>query len=103
MAMEETYRRRAKQTAHNTLNNITPRGVIKPVRDIIDGIPRSPTEKMRYARVAESLEEYNSSKPGDWAKLVLKLEKKMYAHAKNLELNKRAQSVIKLHIFVMKT
>jgi len=84
-AVEETDRRREKQTIHNELNNITPRGVIKPVRDIIDGIPTTPKEKTRYAQAAEMVDEYHAKKPGDWAKLILKLEKKMYAHAKNLE------------------
>ncbi len=84
-AVEETERRREKQAEHNKQNNITPRGVINPVRDIIDGIPTTPKEKMRYAQAAEMVDEYHSKKPGDWAKLILKLEKKMYAHAKNLE------------------
>jgi len=84
-AVEETERRREKQAEHNKQNNITPRGVINPVRDIIDGIPTTPKEKTRYAQAAEMVDEYHSKKPGDWAKLILKLEKKMYAHAKNLE------------------
>ena len=84
-AVEETDRRREKQAAHNKRHKIIPRGVIKPVRDIIDGIPSTPKEKTRYAQAAELVDEYNSKKPGDWARLILKLEKKMYAHAKNLE------------------
>lgn len=84
-AVEETDRRREKQAAHNKRHKIIPRGVVKPVRDIIDGIPSTPKEKTRYAQAAEMVNEYNSKKPGDWARLILKLEKKMYAHAKNLE------------------
>jgi excinuclease ABC subunit B len=84
-AVEETDRRREKQTEHNKFHHIIPRGVVKPVRDIIDGIPSTPKEKTRYAQVAEIVDEYQSKKPGDWARLILKLEKKMYAHAKNLE------------------
>ena len=55
------------------------------MRDIIDGIPSTPKEKIRYAQAAEIVDEYRSKKPGDWARLILKLEKKMYAHAKSLE------------------
>ncbi len=84
-AMDETDRRREKQIEHNQVHHITPRGVVKPVRDIIDGIPSTPKEKIRYAQAAEIVDEYQSKKPGDWARLILKLEKKMYAHAKNLE------------------
>ncbi len=84
-AMDETDRRREKQIEHNEFHHITPRGVVKPVRDIIDGIPSTPKEKIRYAQAAEIVDEYQSKKPGDWARLILKLEKKMYAHAKNLE------------------
>ncbi|MCP4010580.1 MAG: excinuclease ABC subunit B, partial [Proteobacteria bacterium] len=84
-AMDETDRRREKQIEHNEFHHITPRGVVKPVRDIIDGIPSTPKEKIRYAQAAEIVDEYQSKQPGDWARLILKLEKKMYAHAKNLE------------------
>jgi excinuclease ABC subunit B len=84
-AVEETDRRREKQIAHNKLHNITPKGVIKPVRDIIDGIPGSLKEEQRYAQAVEAIDKYRLKKPGDWAKLILELEKKMYRHAKNLE------------------
>ncbi len=84
-AVEETDRRREKQAEYNTQHKITPKGVVKPVRDIIDGIPSTPKEKIRYAQAAEIVDEYRSKKPGDWARLILKLEKKMYAHAKSLE------------------
>ncbi len=84
-AVEETDRRREKQIEHNEFHHIIPRGIVKPVRDIIDGIPSTPKEKIRYAQAAEIVDEYQSKKPGDWARLILKLEKKMYAHAKNLE------------------
>jgi excinuclease ABC subunit B len=34
--MDETTRRRKKQQAHNEANNITPKGVVKPIVDILD-------------------------------------------------------------------
>src|SRR3984885_5198718 len=37
-AMDETERRRTKQIAHNLAMGITPRSVIKKVRDLIDGV-----------------------------------------------------------------
>ncbi len=37
-AIDETERRRAKQIAHNEKLGITPRGVVKRIKDIIDGV-----------------------------------------------------------------
>ncbi|MDW3303082.1 excinuclease ABC subunit B, partial [Escherichia coli] len=37
-AIGETERRRAKQIAHNEKMGITPRGVVKRIKDIIDGV-----------------------------------------------------------------
>jgi excinuclease ABC subunit B len=37
-AMDETTRRRKKQQAHNEANNITPKGVVKPIVDILEYI-----------------------------------------------------------------
>jgi len=44
-AMDETERRRNKQIAHNTLNGITPQGIVKKVRDMIDGVMSSKAGK----------------------------------------------------------
>ncbi len=84
-ALEETNRRRARQIAHNTKHKITPKGVVKPVQDIIDGIPIALQDDAKYAQAAEKVAEYQVGAPGDWGKIVLQLEKQMYAHAKNLE------------------
>ena len=84
-AVGETDRRRDKQIEHNLKHGIVPKGVVKPVRDIIDGIPRTPSELTQYAMAAEKLTKYDAGAPADWAKLVTKLEKQMYVHAKNLE------------------
>jgi len=36
--MDETLRRRLKQIAHNEAHGITPRTIIKQVKDLIDGV-----------------------------------------------------------------
>ena len=90
-AVEETDRRRERQHEYNQIHNITPRGVVKPVRDIIDGIPVSANDADFLALAAEPLDDYAASSPADWGKVVSKLEKKMYAHAKNLEFEQAGQ------------
>lgn len=84
-AVEETDRRRERQREHNRLNNITPKGVVKPVRDIIDGIPVSEQNQTTLTKAAEKIAQYGASSPADWGRVVSRLEKQMYAYAKNLE------------------
>ena len=84
-AVGETDRRRERQQEHNRLNSITPKGVVKPVRDIIDGIPTSEQNQTTLTKAAEKIAQYDASSPADWGRVVSKLEKQMYRHAKNLE------------------
>ncbi len=86
-ALDETDRRRDRQIEHNRINNITPKGVVKPVRDIIDGIEVSvdTSRDQGFAKAAEEIAAYQSNTPAQWGKLVTKLEKQMYAHARSLE------------------
>jgi excinuclease ABC subunit B len=56
-AIGETERRRAKQMAFNAEHGITPRGIVKQVRDLIDGVYSEKAgreaERMRATAVAE--------------------------------------------------
>jgi excinuclease ABC subunit B len=92
-AIEETYRRREKQHLHNIENNISPKSIIKPVKDIIDGVTANDSlwnDMPEGERVAEGDEEYYRQSPKDLGKLLKKLEKEMYAYAKNLEFEAAA-------------
>ncbi len=98
-AVEETDRRRERQTLHNQKHGITPKGVIKPVHDIIDGIPVTPVvaeytssaeEEMLFPMAAEEHQAYVAT-PAEAGKLIKKLEKQMYQHAKNLEFEQAAK------------
>jgi excinuclease ABC subunit B len=88
-AIGETERRRNKQIAFNTLNGITPRGVVKGIRDLIDGVysDKSDKESMRleleHARIQDMSER-------DVAKEIKRLEKQMMEHARNLEFEQAA-------------
>jgi excinuclease ABC subunit B len=44
-AMDETERRREKQTAHNLAEGITPRSINKQIRDLIDGVVSDKTAR----------------------------------------------------------
>ncbi|MBP8140506.1 MAG: excinuclease ABC subunit UvrB [Acidovorax sp.] len=92
-AMGETERRRIKQIAHNEANGITPRSIVKRVRDLIDGVysekagkdaERLEQEAMQRAQVEEMSEK-------DIAKEIKRLEKLMLEHARNLEFEQAAR------------
>ena len=95
-AIEETERRRQKQISHNMAHGITPRTVSKAVKEIIDGVPgiragaaaREPGADR--LRAAEEAAQYGGLAPDALSKLLAKLEKRMFNHAKNLEFEQAA-------------
>jgi excinuclease ABC subunit B len=89
-AIDETERRRAKQVAFNTANNITPMGIRKEIRDLIDGV-YSPQEARAELQVAQEQAKYESMSEKQVSKEIKRLEKAMIDHAKNLEFEKAAQ------------
>jgi excinuclease ABC subunit B len=89
-AIGETERRRAKQIAFNTANNITPMGIRKEIRDLIDGV-YSPQEARAELQVAQEQAKYESMSEKQVSKEIKRLEKAMIDHAKNLEFEKAAQ------------
>ena len=92
-ALMETDRRRSKQKQYNIDNNIIPKSIIKPVKDIIDGVTANDSlwnDLPAEDQVAEEVEEFYRQSPKDLGKLLKKLEKEMYAYAKNLEFEAAA-------------
>jgi excinuclease ABC subunit B len=96
-AIDETERRRAKQVAFNKANNITPAGVKKEIRDLIDGV-YSPQEARSELLVAQEQAKYESMSEKQVSKEIKRLEKLMVDHAKNLEFEKAAQVRDQLHL-----
>ncbi len=89
-AIDETDRRRAKQVAFNLLNNITPTGIVKDIKDLIDGV-YSPQEARLELQAAQETAKYESMSEKQVSKEIKRLEKLMLDHAKNLEFEKAAQ------------
>ncbi|MDW5299109.1 MAG: excinuclease ABC subunit UvrB [Sedimentibacter sp.] len=81
-AIRETNRRREIQDKFNKDHNITPKSIIKGVRDVIEA-----------TKAAEEDEKYKSKSKGDFtdvAAYIIELEKEMRKAAENLEFEKAA-------------
>ncbi|MFL6706595.1 MAG: excinuclease ABC subunit UvrB [Massilia sp.] len=96
-AIDETERRRAKQIAFNAANGITPKGIKKTIRDMIDGV-YSPQQARETLASAEETAKVESMSEKQIGKEIKRLEKLMVDHAKNLEFEKAAQVRDQLHI-----
>ena len=90
-AMAETERRRAKQIAHNEAMGITPVGVTKRIKDMIDGIYDSATA-VKELKVAQETARYEVMSEKNLSREIRRLEKAMQEHAKNLEFEEAAAS-----------
>jgi excinuclease ABC subunit B len=90
-AMAETGRRREKQTAYNLENGITPRGVSKRIKDIIDGVYDVDAEKVQWQNQKEKAK-YEEMNERDLSKEIKRLEKEMVDFARNLEFEKAAST-----------
>ncbi len=88
-AIDETDRRRNKQLAHNEAHGITPIGVQKRIRDIIDGVYQMDDERS-LLKAAQTQAKYLAMSAKDISKEVTRLEKEMLQAAKNLEFEKAA-------------
>ncbi len=92
-AMDETLRRREKQIAYNEAHGITPRTIIKQVKDLIDGVysEKSGQEAERLEQAALQKAKVEDMSEKDIAKAIKQLEKQMMEHARNLEFEKAAR------------
>jgi len=99
-AMGETERRRAKQVAHNLERGITPRAIVKKVRDLIDGVysEKAGKEAERLERDAVARAQVEDMSEKDVSREIKRLEKLMMEHARNLEFEKAARVRDQLHI-----
>jgi excinuclease ABC subunit B len=92
-AIGETERRRTRQVAHNLEHGITPRSIVKEVRDLIDGVysEKAGKEADRLERDAMQRAQVEDMSEKDVAREIKRLEKLMMEHARNLEFEKAAR------------
>ncbi|SPC05841.1 excinuclease ABC subunit UvrB [Cupriavidus taiwanensis] len=89
-AIDETERRRAKQIAFNEANGITPRGVVKRIKDIIDGVYNA-SDARAELQAAQEQARYEDMSEKQVSREIKRLEKLMLDHARNLEFEQAAQ------------
>ena len=94
-AIGETERRRKIQTKFNKKHKIKPKGISKPVADIMEGARRSQKKTSRATKIGTDdldfsiIEKIND--PIILKKEIISLEDKMYKHAKELEFEEAAR------------
>ena len=91
-AMGETERRRVKQVAYNLAHGITPRSIVKQVRDLIDGVysEKAGKEAERLERDAMQRAQVEDMTEKEISREIKRLEKLMLEHARNRECEKAA-------------
>jgi len=88
-ATGETERRRNKQIVYNQQHSITPKGVMKRIKDLIDGVYDAESAGDAYA-AAQAEARYEAMSEKQIAREIRALEKKMLEHARNLEFEEAA-------------
>ncbi|MDH4135041.1 MAG: helicase-related protein, partial [Gammaproteobacteria bacterium] len=93
-AIGETERRRAKQVTYNLVHGITPRSIVKQVRDLIDGVysEKAGREAERLEREIQEQARVEEMSEKDIAREIKRLEKQMLEHARNLEFEQAARA-----------
>jgi excinuclease ABC subunit B len=92
-AIGETERRRTRQIAHNLAQGITPRSIVKQVRDLIDGVysEKAGREAERLEQDALQRARLEDMSVKDIAREIKRLEKQMLEYARDLEFEKAAR------------
>ncbi len=90
-AIGETDRRRAKQVEFNAKRGITPIGISKQVRDMIEGA-RDFQDVQMELKAAQEQARYESMSEKQLAREIKQLERQMLDHARNLEFEKAAEA-----------
>ncbi|MGA0025806.1 MAG: helicase-related protein, partial [Burkholderiales bacterium] len=103
-AMGETERRRNKQIAHNLAQGITPVGVKKRIKDIIDGVYDHDAARQEL-KAAQNQARYDLMGDKEMTREIKRVEKEMLEAARNLEFEQAARlrdelQVLKQRFFI---
>jgi excinuclease ABC subunit B len=89
-AIDVTNARRKVQQDYNLQHNITPKGILKKIGDIMEGARDEKNSKGK-SQIAQSQPAYQALTPAQIFSKIDKLEKQMYKHARDLEFEQAAQ------------
>ncbi|MGA8051454.1 MAG: excinuclease ABC subunit UvrB [Burkholderiales bacterium] len=89
-AIGETERRRRKQVEFNREHDITPKGITKRIKDLIDGVYDADQAKAQFA-AAQDEARYEAMSEKQISREIKQLEKKMLECARNLEFEQAAK------------
>ena len=92
-AIDVTNERRELQIAYNEKHGITPTGIVKEVRDVLEaGYGDKHSRKtVALQQVAEEKAMYQAMTPKQLTKTLDNLEKQMYQHSRDLEFEQAAK------------
>jgi len=89
-AIDETQRRRQKQSEFNKANNITPTSIKKAVADVMETGYQHKAFAAGNRKIAEPMQQYEKMTDKQLSQEMKKLEQQMHEHAKNLEFEEAA-------------
>ncbi len=89
-AIDETNRRRNKQLRYNSEHGIEPRSIVKGIQDIMEGA-RAAARPRRRDRARGARRAAAGLTPDQVFARIRELEKRMYAHARDLEFERAAK------------
>ena len=89
LGFDEAERRREKQLEHNRLHGITPIGISKQIKDMIEGVYDAQQVQLEL-KAAQDQARYETMSEKQLAREIKQLEKQMLEHARNLEFEKAA-------------
>ena len=95
-AIGETERRRARQVAWNQEMGITPTGVAKRIKDMIEGV-YDIDEERKVQKAAQTKAKYAAMPEKDLERELRQIERQMIEAAKNLEFERAAELRDKLY------
>ena len=98
-AIGETDRRRTKQVEYNARMGITPVGVTKRIKDIIDGVYDVDDER-KQLKAAQTHAKYEAMPEKDLERELKRIEREMIDAAKNLEFERAAE--LRDHLYRLK-